>query len=1638
MIARKLLVCAALSFFCCASYSEGVPIDLLDPIGPGLGGSGDTYVAPKTYTYNYNELNNVETNIPTLTTDLLGDKIDPATGSLSFSHTDVSIPGNFDINVAISRSLSDPLNWYKATRDIGNWSIEIPHVRSNYVTSLDGSYTGAQYGAKPAWATNKACSSSLNNNPNFLKSFFPKVGGNTPISYSLTKSDYWSGDTVSIPGVGSGKLLQYGSTKKTTNNWRVKCVTVSGVNSFEVTIPNGTKYIFSHLKKVNSLKKIYMGAQPSLLSGQGAAPNPPIDSELGRGPERDNRTGMQNVQVFMQVTTITDRFGNWVKYDYDTAGNLDKIRASDGRLIDVSFSGGRLTTVNANGRVWRYYYDSPTSSSSFYKLAEVKRPDNQSWKFDYLGTYWANSLIGEMTPINASTPTSCFALGGGPFVELTHPNGAVGKFTIAERCMGQARVPKIEVFNKYGQGRAYQNYELPIVSKQYAISGKTISFNDGTDYTWEYEYGRLEGYFYDDPLPNANHLMLFKFSSSADISFIDHNIADLNSTLEIGPDGSYYLSLFDRRYGYSNGNKLYTAIYNKDLALVSYSSHKYATSPTIYGDSRNWTISTYPAFIIAVPPEFSGQASFDQGISSTRVQRSIESKFSLLNGTLPTHYSEKFSVFNTYEKPTVINQAGPSGTKTITLGYTSNESQWILDQPTTVDLRLNSGSIKRLSEKTYHSKSASSLAYRFNLKEDKWFGATRKSYPTYHTATGMIGQIKDIDQHKNTNGDKRRVTFSNYKRGKAQTITVPKRYTSGTMAMSKSVDNNGWVLSTTDFNGATTGYKYDSLGLVKAVNFQADPVYGNWEDLYFNYSYPSSGGLVRTQYQCIVNSSMTGCSSSSSLTTTETYDELLRLKKTKASGSGINRYQLFEYDSNNKKTFQSFSSSNANESRGVRSVYDALQRLEKTITSGLGTTSITYLAGNKVQTTDARNNKTTATYRAFSSPSYQLATEIKSPENVTTKTAYDMFGNVESITQSGNGLTQTENRYYDNYNNLCLIKRKDIGNTRTSFNLLGELNWSARGAVSSCSSSKPSYTVDFSYDNLGSNHRVLFSDSSPEQTYALDNNGNLLTLTAGSVTSEYTYNNLNMLELESIKTPTRAKLSVNYVYNQQKQISSIIYPNNHRVYTYPNAFGQSTKVHRSGRTYLSNGSYHANGMVKSYISGNGVAHLTSLNSANDLPNEMKYYKGSSVVAKFNYLYDANGNITRILDGVDTGYSINTMQYDGLDRLTRIYANSKRGNTTLSYDTLGNIEYYANKNRALNYHYDRTNNLLDSVTSSGAKDKDYSYFNYDDRGNITHNSHFAMSYNLADQMVAANGNSYLYDGHNKRVYENEKGAESYSFYSKSGSLLYREEQGVGTNYIYLANKLIAEDKGGTVTYLHTDNLGSPVAQTNAAGSVKKRMHYFAFGESIETQSDDVGYTGHKFDADTGLSYMQARYYDPVIGRFYSNDPVGYSSENPVMSFNRYMYVNNNPYKYTDPNGEFLNFVFGAAAGIAAEVITKKLTGQEVSLKGVLVAGALGALTSGASAGSIAAISAGAGLKETAKAAIKGALGPKPAGTVSQKIIKTKLVAQAGLATGTVAGFVVDASSNRTEEKSSQSEENTVNNEQENTSTEDELQ
>jgi RHS repeat-associated protein len=84
-------------------------------------------------------------------------------------------------------------------------------------------------------------------------------------------------------------------------------------------------------------------------------------------------------------------------------------------------------------------------------------------------------------------------------------------------------------------------------------------------------------------------------------------------------------------------------------------------------------------------------------------------------------------------------------------------------------------------------------------------------------------------------------------------------------------------------------------------------------------------------------------------------------------------------------------------------------------------------------------------------------------------------------------------------------------------------------------------------------------------------------------------------------------------------------------------------------------------------------------------------------------------------------------------------------------------------------------------------------------------------------------------------------------------------------------------------------------------VLERSEFEPYGKLLNRPLEDgPGYTGHVSDAATGLSYMQQRYYDPQIGRFLSVDPVTALS-NPVGAFNRYWYANNNPYKFTDPDG-----------------------------------------------------------------------------------------------------------------------------------------
>ena len=176
-------------------------------------------------------------------------------------------------------------------------------------------------------------------------------------------------------------------------------------------------------------------------------------------------------------------------------------------------------------------------------------------------------------------------------------------------------------------------------------------------------------------------------------------------------------------------------------------------------------------------------------------------------------------------------------------------------------------------------------------------------------------------------------------------------------------------------------------------------------------------------------------------------------------------------------------------------------------------------------------------------------------------------------------------------------------------------------------------------------------------------------------------------------------------------------------------------------------------------------------------------------------------------------------------------------------------------------------------------------------------------------------------------------------------------------------------------MHTDALGSVVAVTDENRNIVERREYEPYGEQLTpTVQDGPGYTGQVMDVATGLTYMQQRYYDPELGRFLSVDPVT-ANANTGANFNRYWYANNNPYRFTDPDGR------NATAALGGLIVESVNFLQGEGFNGAQVLGALkdgyngegagfgGALMQDLGTASVLAGGAGA-LRQARKLAVKG--------------------------------------------------------------------
>jgi RHS repeat-associated protein len=200
------------------------------------------------------------------------------------------------------------------------------------------------------------------------------------------------------------------------------------------------------------------------------------------------------------------------------------------------------------------------------------------------------------------------------------------------------------------------------------------------------------------------------------------------------------------------------------------------------------------------------------------------------------------------------------------------------------------------------------------------------------------------------------------------------------------------------------------------------------------------------------------------------------------------------------------------------------------------------------------------------------------------------------------------------------------------------------------------------------------------------------------------------------------------------------------------------------------------------------------------------------------------------------------------------------------------------------------------------------YTYDSNGNLAAKTEgtdsWTYTWNAENQLVKVEENGaevarFAYDPIGRRVEKLSAGVTVAWTYD-GDDILREAGSGVTVTYVHGPgiDEAVASDRGGMLSHIHADGLGSVTAQSSAAGEVTLRRAYDAWGRA--ELSGGVGgfaFTGREWDPEVGLYYYRARYYDPEVGRFLSEDPLGFSSDDT----NFYAYVSNGPTSAVDPDG-----------------------------------------------------------------------------------------------------------------------------------------
>ncbi len=539
--------------------------------------------------------------------------------------------------------------------------------------------------------------------------------------------------------------------------------------------------------------------------------------------------------------------------------------------------------------------------------------------------------------------------------------------------------------------------------------------------------------------------------------------------------------------------------------------------------------------------------------------------------------------------------------------------------------------------------------------------------------------------------------------------------------------------------------------------------------------------------------------------------------------------------------------------------------------------------------------------------------------------AYDSYGNLNKITDPGNHITRFLSDYagrlteftdannikktysYDDTNNLLNIRYfgkslAEIFKVTMNYDLNGNLDdirWVRIATV----------ITDYIYDELD---RLITAKNAlnKQYTFTYEPNGLVKTRTSpnGDLTT-YQYDSANRLNTVVYPDTTQNVEVLNRNSNGnikslkgKNGTSSFVYDQLNRLTSYTDPFGKTVSY-----------SYDAAGRLK-YLTypGNKVIEYDY-----DAAGRLKTVTGSWI-GNIEYIYDGAGRLKQINRGNGTKA---VYEYDSSSNLIELSEQKSDGTYIAHYtytpDPVGNysqidaqVEPITAPLTALNATYQ--NNDLNQITGDGENS-----YTYDDNGNrktktgsgITTNYSWDYENRLTGINLTGQSASYKYDAMGNRIEKNMQGTITKYILDINAPLpkVLAETDSNGNitaYYIYGLGLTQKVEANGSKYYYHFNHRGDTVAITDDQQDITAKYAYDEYGKQLTK----TGLTANPFtflgqlgvmEEGWGLYYMRARYYDSNVGKFLSEDPLGFGGGD----WNIYAYAGGNPVMNVDPGGEF---------------------------------------------------------------------------------------------------------------------------------------